>query len=105
MIDASCDLPVFEHPLSGIAELDELWRFQSDDDLPTPGSIAGHASLIASVDLSYPALLCAEGRLMDGMHRCLKALMVQRSLVLARRYPVTPPPDHVDVQPSALASE
>ena len=105
LIAASEPLPVFEHPLSDIAELDELWWFQSSNDRPTPRSIAEHAKIITAVDLSYPIILCAEGRLMDGMHRCLKALIEERSHVSARRFDVTPPPDHVNVQPSDLPYE
>jgi hypothetical protein len=54
-------------------------------------------ALVQQADLAYPVLLCAEGRLMDGMHRLVKALLEQRECVQAVRFPVTPKPDDINV--------
>ena len=103
LVRLSVDLPVVSVQLADISELDELWWYQSGDDRPTPRSIAGHLQLVEAADLSYPILLCAEGRLMDGMHRCVKALAHGQSHIAARRFALTPPADYRDVQPDELA--
>jgi len=82
-----------------------MWWYQSGDERPTPRSISDHMSLVNAANLRYPILLCADGRLMDGMHRCIKALITGRSHVSARRFPVTPPPDYTDVQANELPYE
>ena len=91
-------LPVVELPLAEIAEFDEDWWFADPAaGLPTPRAIAAHWRLAAAADLRFPVLLCAEGRLMDGMHRAARALMDGRDCIPARRFVVTPEPDHRDV--------
>ena len=97
LLDEAAHLPVIDIQLDDIAELDENWWYQASGDVPTGRSIAEHYKLMESVDLQYPILLCAEGRLMDGMHRVLKAYCEGRATIRARRLPQTPPPDHVDV--------
>ena len=92
LVEAARNLPVLEYPLERIAEIDELWWYGDPEDKPTPRSIAAHVRLMQAADLAHPILLCAEGRLMDGMHRVLKALAEGRSHLAARRFPVTPDP-------------
>ncbi len=89
-------------PLSSISEVDEMWWFQTDDDLPTPRAIAAHMALVNEADLKYPILLCSEGRLMDGMHRVVKALLEGRETILAIRLTPTPEPHFVNVDTSTL---
>ncbi|WP_299726726.1 hypothetical protein [uncultured Tateyamaria sp.] len=84
-------------PLSEISELDELWWFQTEDDVPTPRAVAAHMALVEQADLQYPILLCSEGRLMDGMHRVVKAVLEGRETIQAIRFPSTPDPDYVNV--------
>lgn len=98
-------LPVINVPLSQIAELDELWWYQTRDDKPVPRSIADHFRLMLDADLSCPVILCADGRVMDGMHRITKALALGHRSIKAVRLPQTPAPDHVDVQPGDLATD
>lgn len=90
-------LPVREIPLAQIRELDEPYWFERDVDVPTCRAIADHARLIAETDLHYPILLCAEGRVMDGMHRVAKAYLEGRSTLPALQFAETPPPDYIDV--------
>ena len=59
--------------------------------------------LVEECDLAYPILLCAEGRVMDGMHRVLKALSMGHETIQGpRRFAITPLPDHVGIEPSQL---
>lgn len=97
LVRAARDLPPLNVPVDDIAELDENWWYQEPGALPTPRSMAHHMELAQKTDLAYPVILCAQGRLMDGMHRVVKAVMENRAHVLAVRFPVTPEPDFVNV--------
>lgn len=95
------DLPIRDVPLSDIAEIDENWWYQ-EGEVPSVRSFVHHLDLMTAADLTYPVLLCAEGRLMDGMHRVAKALAEGRSHIKARRFTRTPSPDYRDVALTAL---
>ena len=105
LLDRAVELPVIDVDLSTIAEFDENWWYQSATDIPSCRSIADHVKLMQAADLQFPILLCAEGRLMDGMHRVMKAHIEGRSTIAARRFDVTPPPDHIDVDLADLPYE
>jgi hypothetical protein len=100
LVHLSRDLVTFEMPLADIAELDELWWYQTADDKPTPRSIAEHLLIVQGVDLSFPIILSQNGRVMDGMHRILKALTAGHGTILARQFNVDPMPDHEDYHPT-----
>lgn len=97
LVDLARRFPASTVPLGEICELDENWWYTDPAHLPTPRSIAAHMELVAKTDLAHPVLLCAEGRLMDGMHRAVKALLEGRAGILAVRFPKTPAPDFVNV--------
>lgn len=97
LVRASEPLEVIRLPLTEIAELDENWWYDDPANVPTPRSFVQHMTLVRACDLAYPILLCTEGRLMDGMHRAVKALLAQNTYILARRFPQTPAPDHINV--------
>lgn len=90
------DLSAIEVPLSKIRELDEPYWYELGGAVPTCRSIAEHMQLVAATDLNYPIIVCPEGRLMDGMHRMVKALMEGRESVMAYQLEVLPEPDYVD---------
>ncbi|WP_310621423.1 hypothetical protein [Flexibacterium corallicola] len=97
LVRKSKNLRAFHLPLSEITELDENWWYDDGKSLPTPRAIAAHIALVAQTDLKHPIILCQNGRLMDGMHRAVKALTQQRSTILAIRFPHTPEPDYINV--------
>ncbi len=99
LIRLSQDLATFEMPLSDIAELDELWWYQTAGDKPTPRSIAEHLLIMQGTDLSYPIILSQNGQVMDGMHRILKELTAGHRNILARQFKVDPIPDHENYHP------
>jgi ferredoxin-NADP reductase len=105
LIALAREFPVQEIALADLAEIDEIWWFQEPHDRPTPRAIAEHFRLMQAVDLDYPVILCGAGRLMDGMHRVLRALTLGHQTIRAVRFPVTPPPDRSDVRQSDLAGE
>ena len=84
-------------PLTEIAEVDENWWYDEPGAVPTPRSFADHMILVRDTDLAHPIILCAQGRLMDGMHRVVKALTLGQTHIKAVRFPVTPDPDFINV--------
>lgn len=89
-------------PLAEIRELDEPYWYASGGDLPTCRSVADHMRLVQAADLAHPIILCPERRVMDGMHRVVKALLQGREFVLAYRLPTLPGPDFVGADPDRL---
>lgn len=102
LIRAAKDLNVLNVPIDDITEIDENWWYQEPGAIPSPRSLAHHMELVTKTDLAYPIILCAEGRLMDGMHRVVKAMTEHREHVRAVRFAVTPAPDFVNVLLSDL---
>lgn len=86
--------------LADIRELNEAYWFQ--DQFPTTQKIIEHFQLVQDADLSYPIILCAEGRVMDGMHRVAKASLLRHSHILAVQFEQTPEPDFIDVDEEEL---
>lgn len=69
---------------------------------PTVRILVRHMQLVKSANLSYPIIIGADGRVMDGMHRVAKALLEDRATVLAVKFDVQPEPDHRNIRPSEL---
>ncbi|NOY38191.1 MAG: hypothetical protein GXO83_11545 [Chlorobi bacterium] len=88
--------------LGDIAEIDEPFWFDRPDDIPTCRQIAVHARLIEHADLGYPVIMSPDHRIMDGMHRVLKALNTGLKTIDAVIFENTPEPDYIDVQPDEL---
>ena len=100
LIELSGELQPHDVPLIDIAELSENYWFAHDE--PTCQSIVDHVSLINEADLSYPIILDADGRVMDGMHRVCKAALMGHAAISAVRFRETPEPDYVGRQPDEL---
>lgn len=83
--------------LSDLAELDENWWYPEPTQVPTPRSLVAHMALVKKTSLAYPVILCDKGRLMDGMHRAVKALLEGRPSIGAVRFETTPAPDFKNV--------
>jgi hypothetical protein len=88
-------------PVTSIRELNEPYWGET----MTPRNVAEHARLIAEADLAYPVVLSSDGRVMDGMHRVLKALIGGETHILAVRFAVDPSPDFEGVNPDDLPYE
>ena len=97
LVALSRGLPVLDHPLASIAELDEVVWFDGGER-PTLRAIVEHMVLVQAVDPSHPIILAADGRVMDGRHRVARALKEGRPAVPAVRFPVTPAPDRRGVR-------
>jgi hypothetical protein len=86
--------------LSDIKELDEAYWYP--DTHPTTQDIIAHMQLILEADLSYPIILCAQGRLMDGMHRVGKAKILGKESIAAVQFDTNPQPDFINVHEDDL---
>ena len=86
--------------LTDIQELNEAYWFP--DEYPTTQQIIEHIQLIQDADLNYPIILCAQGRVMDGMHRVAKASLLKHSDILAVQFEQTPEPDFMNIDEDEL---
>ena len=100
LIALSADLQRRRIPLADIRELDEDWF--GKDERPTWRNLLNHLKLIDEADLSFPIIVSAEGRVMDGMHRVAKALSQGRHDIETVRFEQDPPPDHIGREPNDL---
>ena len=93
-------LPVLEWPLAWLSEIDEpAW---TDGAAPRLGEVAAHMRLVQAVDPRHPIPLTAQGRILDGRHRVVRALLEGRTTIPAVRFDPTPEPDARDVTLAAL---
>jgi hypothetical protein len=105
LVELSRALPVQEIDIASLADVDSVYWIGADGSAPTVRILVSHMKLVEKVDLSYPIILGADGRVMDGMHRVAKALLEERATVSAVRFKVQPEPDFRDVQPADLPCE
>jgi hypothetical protein len=97
LIELSRDLPVNDIEVASVWQLDSPHWGQV-----TPRDLALHIRLVEEADLAYPIILSADGRVMDGMHRVVKALIQGRSKIPAVQFEMQPEPDFLDCRPSDL---
>lgn len=102
LIALAAGLTVCEVDLSGVAEIDEDRWYAHGSVRPTCRSIVEHCSLISAANLSYPVILDQAGRVMDGMHRVCKALMLERTKISVVQFFSDPAPDYVNRSPDSL---
>lgn len=100
LVALSEKLNVKEILITDIQELNEAYWFP--DTHPTTQQMIEHMQLVNAADLSYPIILCAEGRVMDGMHRIAKAILGHQTHILAVQLEHTPKPDFINVDEGDL---
>ena len=100
IVELSQGLPIIDLELRNIKELDE--QFEENGKSPTYRSIAEHMKLVQETDLKYPIILSKAGRVMDGMHRVIKALLLGHKTIKAVQFKEDLKPDYVDVQEDDL---
>ena len=101
LMDLSRGFEVRKVPLSEIRELDEEYWFGFGTK-PTCRTIADHVKLVDAADLSFPIILDASGRIFDGMHRVVKALVEGFPEIDAVQFAQNPTPDYVGREPDEL---
>lgn len=102
LIELSRGLPTHRIDPRDVAELSENHWYFHDSSTPTPLSIVEHVRLISEADLEFPVILDSRGRVMDGMHRICKAILVGRFAIPAVQFSVDPEPDFIDCNPNEL---
>lgn len=100
LIELSRTLPRKYVPLGDIQELNEACFGKGEP--PTWSAMIDHIRLIEEADLSFPIILSARGRVMDGMHRIAKAVLQGRPSIEAVQFVEDPTPDHVGREPTEL---
>ena len=100
LVELSANFQIKNVCLSEIQELNEAYWFP--DTHPTIQQIIDHIQLIEGADLSYPIILCAEGKVMDGMHRVAKAALLKCERIHAVQFEQTPLPDFINIDEDAL---
>ncbi|ENW84269.1 hypothetical protein F909_00176 [Acinetobacter sp. ANC 3929] len=100
LVELTKTLVIKKVQLVDIQELNEAYWFP--DQYPTTQQIIEHFQLVQDADLSYPIILCAEGRVMDGMHRVAKARLLKQTDILAVQFEQTPLPDFINVDEDDL---
>jgi len=102
VVELAKDLPRQRVPLTSIREIDEpYWSNEGTTQL-TCRDVVEHARLIQDCDFDHPVILSRDGRVMDGMHRICKALLLGREHIEAVRFAEDPQPDYVGVHPDDL---
>ncbi len=102
LIRLSRVLPVQEVTLESIGEVDSNYWFEPGSEAPTVRRIAEHMRLVQEVDTSHPIILGADGRVMDGMHRIVRAILDGHRTIRAVRFEVHPEPDVRNCRPQDL---
>ena len=102
LIALSKDFPRIAMPLAAIGELDEPFWFSGGPDAATCRAIVEHARLIQAADMGFPIILSSNGRVMDGMHRVAKAVLLGHVTIDAVRFANDPAPDFIGKGPDDL---
>jgi hypothetical protein len=102
LIELSKPLSVKEVELASIDEIDSVYWFNGQSERPTVRRVVDHARLIEAVDLSYPIILGVDGRVMDGMHRIAKALLLGRETIRAVQFDAPVEPNYRNCRPEDL---
>lgn len=91
------DFPRIRVPLEAIREIDEPHWFSGGAQAATCRAVMEHARMISEADFDFPIILSADGRVMDGMHPVVKALLNGLQSIEAVQFERDPDPDFVDV--------
>ena len=98
LVELSREFPILQVPITSIWELDTAYWSQP----LTVRQVSEHVRLVQEVDPSHPIILGADGRVMDGMHRVVRALLEGRETIAAVRFDTHPEPDYRNVDPETL---
>jgi hypothetical protein len=102
LIQLSRDLPIRDVSLDSITEIDTDYWFRYGPIAPTVRRVVEHMRLTTEVDMSYPIILAANGRVMDGMHRVARSILDGNATIKAVRFVIDPEPDYRNCSPEDL---
>lgn len=90
LMNALKDEPVFELPMKFIDV--SAHHFENKDLF----EFARHMKHVMEADLSFPIIMDHRGRIIDGRHRIVKALIEGRATILCKRIPYGMMPTYWD---------
>ena len=102
LVQLSSNLPIKKFRVDEIPDLDKTYWFQDEDTPPTCRAILEHLKFVEATNFDHPIILSADGGVMDGMHRVLKAALAEFSEIDAVQFEQDPEPDYVGVDPDDL---
>lgn len=79
-------LPVYEVPTVAVVSSDVYTQL-------TLRQFVGHMKAVLNADMSYPIILSADGDIMDGRHRLMRAILEERPTIKLVRFEKTPDAD------------
>ena len=86
--------------LASIRELHHPWS--GDGEAQTWAELILHVRLVEAADLSYPIILAADGSVIDGMHRFVKAALAGYEEIVAVQFDRDPEPNFIGRGPNDL---
>lgn len=89
LIERAKDLEPFEIPLKHLCISPKVF-----DPIENARGLADHVKRVNETDLKHPIIMDADGFIMDGWHRVIKALVERRETIMAVRFDKTPAPDY-----------
>lgn len=92
LIEITKDMISFEKPIEEIRAIGLDIQCPGFEN-PTYKDIAYHCKVALNSDLSYPIILSEDGRIMDGHHRLLHALIKGHDTILVVQFVQDPEPD------------
>lgn len=101
LVELSKDFPVIRVALKDIKELDETYWFVPGS-IVTTRAILNHMKQVNEASLDYPIMLCSEGRIIDGMHRVVKASLLGHTHIQAVQFNEPLAPDYINVDLDSL---
>ena len=99
------DLPTTQIRIDEIGAVDQVTWFHEGGPQPTCREVTKHCQRIMNADLSYPILVQADYRVLDGMHRIAKCLLEGRETIEAKIVDPMPEPDEVHPWPRPAKDE
>lgn len=102
LVDLAKDLPHQRVPPSHIRGIDEPYGYNAGTKALSCRDVVERARRMLDCDFIYRVVLSADGRVMDGMHRICKALLLGHANIEAVRFIHDPEPDFIGVHPDRL---
>lgn len=91
--DLARDLPIETVEVASLLPLLQLSTCYGPQNPPSNYDVALHAKRAMASDLSYPLILSSKGWIFDGVHRLIKAWMLDIPTVQVVRFVKDPEPD------------
>lgn len=92
----SAGLPEFDYEVALFNGFDEDFWF-GDRIKPTINKVIEHSEKIQHADYNYPIILSEDGKIMDGVHRIIRAHLEGRKTIRAVRFEKNPEPDIINM--------